>query len=393
MHKTTDIAVIGAGAIGAATSYYLAKRGYRVLLIDAGDLASLTSSRCDGNVLAGDKRSVYEASMTMRSQNLFDELTEELGYDFEWERRGSMLVMESEAEMEMARRLCDEVQQIGMPSHIMDQKELRTHEPYIAEDILGGIWFDRDGCLYPMGLCYALAEGIKRLNGELLLHCPVTGIEKSGEGFLLHTAQCDVYAAKIVNCAGIKAPHIGAMVGLSIPIRPRQGHLIVSEQSFKISRQKVMEFGYMMAKFPGQQDYKRSVTPLMEKYGVAFVFEPTGSDNFLLGSSRYFTEEDDLLVEIDILRAIAQRGIRFYPVLQDIKVVRTYAGIRGYTPDHKPIVSETPIPGFYCACGHEGDGIGLSAITGVLMSQLIAGEKPEFDLTPLRLDRFETMNA
>ncbi len=388
MHKTVDIAVIGGGAIGTSTAYYLSKRGYKVLLIEAGDLANLTSSRCDGNVLAGDKRSVYEASMTMRSQDLFDELSEELDYDFEWERRGSMLLMESESEMEMARRLCEDVHAIGMQSHIMDQKELREHEPYVAHDILGAIWFDRDGCLYPMGLCYALATGIKRLGNEVLLHTPVTGMEQSGEGFILHTSKDDIYAAKVVNCSGIKAPHIGAMMGLDIPIRPRQGHLIVSEQSFKVSRQKVMEFGYMMAKFPGQQDYKRNVTPLMEKYGVAFVYEPTGSNNFLLGSSRYFTKEDDHVVEIDVLRAIAQRGIRFYPVLSDIKVVRTYAGIRGYTPDHKPILSETPIPGYYLACGHEGDGIGLSAITGVLMTQLISGETPEFDMTPLRFDRF-----
>ena len=190
----------------------------------------------------------------------------------------------------------------------------------------------------------------------------------------------------MVNCGGVKAPEIGQMVGLSIPIQARQGQILVSEQSFKVAKQKVMEFGYMMAKFQNEGEYKRPVTPDMEKYGVALVYEPTGGNNFLLGSSRYFSE--DLHAEIDVMRAIAERGIRFFPVMKDIKVVRCYAGVRPFTPDHMPIISETEIPGYYIAAGHEGDGIGMSAVTGLLVSQMIAGKKTEFDMERLSFKRF-----
>lgn len=380
------IAVIGAGAIGCAVAYYNAKEGADVILIDAGDIANYTSSRCDGNVLACDKEPGYDALLTMRSQDLLDELSEELDYDFEWERRGSLFLMENEYEMQMAQKLYEEFQAIGMPCHMVDQKELREREPYVAEDIPGGMWFDNDGCLYPMGLCYGLADGLKKLGGKLSLHNPVTGIDCKEAGFVVHTEQGDIEADVVVNCGGVKAPEIGKMVGLDIPIQARQGQILVSEQSFKVAKQKTHEFGYIMAKFQNSDGYKRPVTPDQEKYGVAFVYEPTGGDNFLLGSSRYFTE--DLHAEIDVMRALAQRGVRFFPVMKDIKVIRCYAGVRPYTPDHMPIISDTEIPGYYIAAGHEGDGIGLSAVTGLLMSQLIAGKPTDVDMQPLSFKRF-----
>jgi sarcosine oxidase subunit beta len=90
------------------------------------------------------------------------------------------------------------------------------------------------------------------------------------------------------------------------------------------------------------------------------------------------------------MRAIAQRAIRFFPVIKDIRMIRSYAGLRPYTPDHFPIISETDIPGFYVAAGHEGDGIGLSLITGKLISQMICQESTEVSVEPLRLNRFAT---
>jgi sarcosine oxidase subunit beta len=76
-------------------------------------------------------------------------------------------------------------------------------------------------------------------------------------------------------------------------------------------------------------------------------------------------------------------------VIRDIKVIRSYAGLRPFTPDHLPIISETEVPGFYVAAGHEGDGIGLSLITGKLISQMICGEAPEIPIEALKFSRFK----
>jgi glycine/D-amino acid oxidase-like deaminating enzyme len=177
------------------------------------------------------------------------------------------------------------------------------------------------------------------------------------------------------------------MLGMNIPVNPRKGQIIVSERTFQVARRAVIEFGYLMAKF-GKGDYQRCVTPEMEKYGIAFTFEPTVAGNFLIGSSRQFADMDTT-VDVHVLKAMAQRAIRFFPVIREIQMIRSYAGLRPYTPDHFPIVSETRVPGFYVAAGHEGDGIGLSLITGKLMAQIIAREPTDISIEPLRLDRFE----
>ncbi len=80
------------------------------------------------------------------------------------------------------------------------------------------------------------------------------------------------------------APKIGQMLNINIPIEPRKGHIIVASRQQHVGCRKVMEFGYLISQFGG----KRKVDALTEKYGVALVFEPTESQNFLIGSSREF---------------------------------------------------------------------------------------------------------
>ena len=91
MGKAYDVAVIGAGAIGSSVAYFNAKKGASVVLIDAGDIAQSTSSRSDGNVLVCDKQPGFDALFAKASQDMFEGLSKELDYDFEWKQRGSLL--------------------------------------------------------------------------------------------------------------------------------------------------------------------------------------------------------------------------------------------------------------------------------------------------------------
>jgi len=74
--SATDVIVIGGGVIGSATAYYLSQEGVKVSLIERGDIASGTSSACDGNILAIDKVPGYDSQVTLKSQKLLAELME-----------------------------------------------------------------------------------------------------------------------------------------------------------------------------------------------------------------------------------------------------------------------------------------------------------------------------
>ncbi len=388
-NRSADVVVIGGGVVGTAIAYFLVRNNMDVILVEKGAITAGTSGRCEGDVLVCDKMPGFDSRLNKFSQDLFPEIANELDYDISWTRKGSLLAIENEEELEKAKKFCSQLNAEGLPVRILDKYEIHEDEPHLAPDIVGGMETDCDGSLNPMALAYGLVHGAKKLGAKVLTYSAVTDIRLDADGCIerVVTEKEEILSKRVVNAAGAWAPEIGKLVGLDIPIKPRQGQMLVAERTFPVARRKVMEFGYMMAKFESS-DYTRDVTPEMEKYGIALVFEPTEATNFLIGSSRRFVGMDTSC-HLDVLRAMAQRAIRFFPVIKDIKIIRSYAGLRPFTPDHLPIISETEVPGFYVAAGHEGDGIGLSLITGKLISQMICGEQPSITIEPLKLSRFK----
>lgn len=387
---TPDAAVIGGGVIGASVACFLARAGLSVTLVEKGGIASGTSGRCEGNVLVNDKTPGFDCQLAQLSQNLFSVVAAELDEDIHWRQTGSLLVAENEEELTAAAEFCHQMAAEGIAVRLLDHAVIHEDMPHLADDIPGGLEFASDGTLNPMALACGLVRDAKKRGASVWTGAEVTAIRHNGQDeiFRIDTGQGVISTPRVINAAGVWSAEIGKQVGLDIPIRPRQGQILVTERTFPVAHRSVIEFGYLMAKF-GKSGYIRRITPEMEKYGVALVFEPTGAGNFLIGSSRQFTDMDTS-VHLPVLKTLAQRAIRFFPVMEHIHIIRSYAGLRPFTPDHFPIISKTRIPGFYVAAGHEGDGIGLSLITGKLMMQMITDQPTDISVEPLRLDRFAT---
>ena len=298
------------------------------------------------------------------------------------------MVFETEAEDEVGKRFVEEQKKNGLDIRYLDQKELLECEPNLAKDLAGGCQFAHDGRVNPMLLTIGLAEEAGRMGARVKEGEGVTDIRRDAEtGLYTVTTTAGEYQAPVViNAAGVWAPEIGTFLGIDIPIIPRQGQILVAEVIGTLVSQTVTEFGYIMTKY-AKKDYKRNVTPDMEKYGVAMVVEPTDAGNFLVGSSRQF-RGFDTRTDFLTLQALAQRAMRFFPCIQNINVIRSYAGLRPYTKDQRAIISETDLKGFYVAAGHEGGGITQSLITGRLMAEMVMGQKTCIDPTPFALGRF-----
>lgn len=384
--KHCDVLVIGGGIVGCAIAYYVSKSGRQVSIVEKGDFVSGTSSRCDGNILAIDKDPGFDSRMSLVSQQLVDDLSCELDYPFEYRAPGSILVCESEEEMEAAEQWVERQKAAGLPFRMLDQSDIRQESKYFADDLLGGLECATDSTVNPYMLAFALLEAAMKQGAEAWKHTEVMDVKKEENGmFSVDTSNGLFTANHVVNAAGVWAPKIGEMLGLSIPIKPRKGHIIVASRQDYVGSRKVMEFGYLISKFGGE----RRVDPLTEKYGVALVFEPTESQNFLIGSSREFVGFNTK-VRQEVIQCIARRAIRFYPKMADMMMIRSYAGLRPYTEDHLPIVSRVDeIPHFYIAAGHEGDGISLAAVTGKVVEEMINEKETSIPITPLSYNRFK----
>ena len=372
MAHTADVVVIGGGVIGAAVSYYLAKSGLDVCAIEKKGIADGTSSRCDGHVAVYDSVPGDHCKLSKKSLEFFPGLSDELGVDIGWAQDGTLLLAESDEEFEVLKKHCAlMVEKEGLPYRILDRNDIQEIESHVSKDVVGGLDVACDGTLNPMALGQGFSYAAQKLGAKVLVYTTVTGIKLDSRGQVekVVTDQGEIATAKVVNAAGVWAPEIGKMVGLDIPIKPRQGHIIVGQRTFQITKRPVCEFGYIMAKLE-TGGYKRQVTAEMEAFGIALVMEPTEAGNFIFGSSRRFVGMD-VSSDNKVLTAMAQRAIRFFPILRELNAIRTYVGCRPWTPDHSPIISGTEIPGFYIAAGHEGNGIGMSAMTGKLMSEII----------------------
>lgn len=383
--KHRDVVVIGGGIIGASIAYYGSKAGLDITVLEKKELASGTSSRCDGNILAIDKDPGFDSQMSLKSQMLVHELDKELEVSFEYRNPGSILVCENDDEMDAANQWVSKQQEVGLEFKMLDREDLRNESKYFADDLYGGLECKTDSTVNPYMMTYSMFQSAEKHGAKIHTNTEVKNVSKNEMGqFVIETNNGTFTAKKVVNAGGVWAPRLGAMMGLDIPIFPRKGQLIVASRQQPVGLRKVMEFGYLISKFGGE----RIVDADMEKYGVALVFEPTESQNFLIGSSREFGGFDTK-VNHEVTKLIAKRAIRFYPKIADMTVIRTYAGLRPWTEDHLPIISRVEhIPGYFIAAGHEGDGISLAAVTGKLIEEMLNDKETCIPIEPLQLSRF-----
>lgn len=383
--RHSDVVVIGGGIIGAAIAYYGSRSGLDITVLEKKELASGTSSKCDGNILAIDKDPGFDSQMSLKSQELVHQLDKDLEISFEYRNPGSILVCENDAEMEAANKWVNQQKAAGLDFKMLDRQDLRNESKYFADDLYGGLECATDSTVNPYMLTFSMFHSAEKQGAKIFKNTEVKNMTRGASGeFLIDTSNGQFTAKRVVNAGGVWAPILGKMLDLDIPIVPRKGQLIVASRQDPVGLRKVMEFGYLISKFGGE----RTVDPLIEKYGVALVFEPTEAQNFLIGSSRQFAGFDTK-VDYEVIRQIAKRAIRFYPQMADMTVIRTYAGLRPWTEDHLPIISKVDhIPGYYIAAGHEGDGISLAAVTGKLIEEMLNEKETCVPIEPLRLERF-----
>jgi glycine/D-amino acid oxidase-like deaminating enzyme len=374
-----DVVVVGAGVVGAACAHFLAASGVRVQLIDRSFVASGSSGACEGNVLAWDKELERELPLALRSAELWGELARTLPDGFEYDRKGSVVVAETEAELQAAGERANMLAARGVHSGVLDADALRQEEPYAAHDLPGGVLYPGDAQLEPRLATVALARAAVAAGATLTTDRIVERITRARDGRVtgVETSAGPIGAGAVVVAAGVWTPALLETAGLSVPVTPRKGQIVVLERSPVRFRRKLSEAGYVAA-----------VEADDAALQIAMVVESTGSGTALLGSSRQrvgFDRETDL----SVAGAIARRAARFFPVLNGARALRVYAGLRPLSPDHVPIVGPfAEAPNLCVATGHEGAGIGLAPATGELVAAWHAGAPSPLPMQWFSPDRF-----
>ena len=380
--KLADIVIIGGGVIGASIAYHIAKEKMRAVVIEKDDIASGSSGACEGLLLLQSKKPGIHLELALASMHRFPQLAEELGFDIEYEQKGGLVIIETEAELDAMKQFVEKQKAYGVDITLLDRQETLKIEPALSPHITGATYSPIEGQVNPFLLTRAFLGAAERLGTKVITHAEVKGIGVSKRRVsTVNTTKGIIGTPLVVNAAGAYAGTIGEMINLNIPIKPRRGQILVTESVPALIRSCILSATYIAAKFNPEP---------AEAGGMGFAVEQTANGNILIGSTREFVGFDRQTT-FEGVNTIASQILRVFPKLKDLHVIRAYAGLRPYTPDGLPILGPVEgVDGFIMAAGHEGDGITLSPVTGEIIAKFIACADIPFSMDHFRLERFET---
>jgi D-hydroxyproline dehydrogenase subunit beta len=368
--RSSDVVVVGAGVIGTAIAYYLAKAGTRVTVVERRGVGLEASGANVGLVtlFSGhsfdepDPGPVYE--LTRASAEAYVTLGDEVGVDIEYERCGGVVFALTEEKLAVIRRAYDGYRRHGVPIEWLDARGVRDCEPaFYSDRILGGVFCPLNGQVNPLMLCRALAQGARRHGAHFLLGTSVQSIRcERGRVSAVQTGAGDIACQSVVDAAGAWAADVAAMVGVKLPVVPARGQIILTEPVPRFIRRVVS----------GSEPSARQ----------------TRRGNVIIGSTVEHAGFDKNVTS-DTVAEFAREILPHYPRLRGLTAIRSWAGLRPASPDHKPIIEAVAAPaGFYLAAGHSRRGICYAAGTGRLVTELITGRSPSIPLEGFGQSRF-----
>jgi glycine/D-amino acid oxidase-like deaminating enzyme len=313
-------------------------------------------------------------------------LARELPQDFEYRRRGSIVLAETAEGLAGLQTKGAELSRAGVRAEVLDSAGLRALEPNLAHDLPGGVFYPDDAQLDARSATLALLDAAARCGADVRQGVDVKGlIRRRGSQITgVDTSAGLMETGAVVVAGGAWSGEMLRGEGLNLPIRPRKGHILVA----------AIRHASDLIRHPlAEGSYAASVKSAAADVQVALIAEKTAHDTLLLGSSREFCGFD-LSVREEIIQAIATRAIRFIPSLARASAIRSYAGVRPWTPDHLPLIGPVQaFPGLFLAAGHEGAGIGLAPVTGTLIAEYLADRPISSVAQHVRPDRFAELAA
>jgi glycine/D-amino acid oxidase-like deaminating enzyme len=387
MVDAADVVVVGAGVMGCSIAYYLKKKGVKtVAVVERRGIGEEASGSCDGTVFLQTKAPGVAMQQARRSIEIYDTLSRELGNEVYFQKFGGLVLIDSEELMKTMEHIVSQQIENGIEVEIISGDRAREMEPCLSRQVIAAAYCPDDARISPIDVTLAYAKAAARLGVQFILNTAVTQIRtQQGEVVGVMTEKGEIKTGRVINACGVYAPEIGRMVGLDIPIIPRKGQLIVTEQIAPCIHANLTCARYIALKH-NPELAQTSDDPFF-RMGVSLIVEQSHHGNIIIGSNREWGGFDTS-TSYEILRAICNYSTNLVPFLGDLNIIRTFAGLRPYCEGGPVLGPVDGIEGFIMAAGHEGDGIALAPITGEIISDYAIDGRITDDIRPYLLSRF-----
>ncbi|MGA8277728.1 MAG: FAD-dependent oxidoreductase [Rhodanobacteraceae bacterium] len=415
MSRQTDVLVLGGGVIGLVCAHYLLASGRGVTVLDQGSVGSgashgncgtLTPSHAPPlampGVFANALTCMFKADAPLRirprldpallrwlwcfarhcnwpdfqratlarfpllahSRTLIEQLIRDEQLDCEFEPTGTLYVFRDARAFERSRWLPQILGEIDLPIESLDSAGALALEPTLKEEIVGGYFNPRDAHLRPDRYVDELARIVRAKGGMIEENTCIEVIERhAGRVVRVCTSRGDFAGRDVVLALGSWSPRFARMLGLRLPIQPGKGYSITYTRPSRCPR-----------------------IPLVLK--EASVCVTAWQSGYRLGSTMEFAGYDGRLNRTR-LDALKRGAAAYLHEPEGREVIEEWYGWRPMTPDDLPMIGRAPgIGNLILATGHGMLGISMSAMTGVLVSEIANDREPSFDISAYDAARF-----
>lgn len=369
--ESYDAIVLGGGLVGAAIGHGLQRQGLRTLLLDEGDVAFRASRGNFGLVWVQSKGlgAPHYQRWTRGSAEewpaLAAELLDKTGIGTGLQQPGGVSLCLSEAEFEARAaymaRLQREAGNFGLDYRMIRGAEARDMLPGLGREVVGLSWTPYDGHASPLYLLRALHAAFTGAGGTYRPNARLQSSRAAPHDFQVEAGGIAARAPRIVLAAGLGNAELAPRFGLSAPVRPERGQILVTERTAQVFAMPTVSI------------------------------RQTEEGSLLLGDSK----EDagfDLGQSPGVMRGIAQRAVRSFPWIAELNLVRAWSALRVMAPDGLPIYDQSErFPGAFTANCHSG--VTLAGTHANRLAPMIAAGALDAELAPFTARRFDVRDA
>ncbi len=381
---TARVVIIGGGVVGTSTLYHLAKAGWTdCVLLEKNELTAGSTWHAAGNVpnFAG---SWAVMNMQRYSAAMYRTLGADVDYPMNYHVTGAIRLAHTKERMQEFERVAGMGRYQGLQMDICTPDELKELNPFMeTHDLAGGLWDPLDGDIDPAQLTQALAKGARDAGGRIERFCPVTGVDRDGDEWIVKTEKGEIRCEFVVNCAGYYAQRVGEMFkpfgGRTVPMVVMSHQYFLTEPIAELEAW-TKEKGHKM---PMIRDVDISYYLRQDKYGLNLgPYERNCKAHWVTPEDPMPEDFSFQLYPDDLerLEFYIEDAMERVPALGTAGVGRNINGPIPYAPDGLPMVG--PMPGVKNAFeGHSFTfGIAQGGGAGKCLSEWIMHGETELDM-------------
>ena len=361
--SSSDVVVVGAGAVGLAVAWRAAQRGLGVTVLERASVSGAGTSAVAAGMLAPISETIATELPLMRlglaAVNAYPEFVEELsdasGMDPGYLRCGTLLAARDADESESLGRELALRESLGLAVHRLRSSEARRLEPALAPTLRLALEIPDDHAIDPRKLTAALARAVTTAGGTLRTGVTV-GEVSMADGRVRGVRLTDgehVAGEHVVVAAGVWTEAVrGLPANARVPIHPVKGQILRLHDPAGpglLTRVLRMTGGYLVPRGDG-------------RYVLGATMEERGFDTTVTAGGAF-----------ELLR----NAFELLPSVTELVIDELSAGLRPATPDNAPAIGPGSIPGLHWAVGHYRHGILLTPITAALVLGALTGNRAD----------------